>query len=258
MPARVLVIDDSLPLLGAVREALEAAGYSVETSAQPMQMALNLGSLRPDLVLLDVEMPEVKGTDVLATLKANAGEIDAWVALFSSRSEEDLVRLTAEVGAQGWIRKSNPFSPGRLAREVRRLLLERKASASRPATAAMVVDDSRAMRHILRTALEEASFEVAEAGHGVEALAQIAQRGGPPALMLVDLNMPEMNGYDLVVALRQRYADAATKILMVTSETDRQRIAEALEAGADEYLMKPFTREGLLEKLACLGSHRAP
>jgi two-component system chemotaxis response regulator CheY len=253
MPARILVIDDSLPLLKAVREGLLAAGYEVETSTQPLQMALDLGRIRPDLVLLDVEMPEVRGTEVLATLRENAATIRADVILFSSKPEEELERMAAEAGAQGWIRKASPLNPGRLAREVRRLVLARKEAqeAAGERVSAMVVDDSRAMRHILRTILESASFDVVEASHGRDALAQLEAHPKTPQLLLVDLNMPEMNGYELIAELRLRFT-SELRILMVTSETDPSRIQTALEAGANEYLMKPFSRESLLEKLEFL------
>lgn len=255
MSARVLVIDDDVPLLEAVRAALEGAGYEVETSSQPLELALDLSRVRPDLVLLDVAMPDVRGTDVLATLKANAGEIRAWVALFSSLPEDELQRLAEEAGARGWIRKASPFSPGRLARQVRKLLLDREREhAARPAPArALVVDDSFTMRQILRRVLEDAEIQVEEACHGREALEVIGARDEPPGLLLVDLNMPEMDGYELVTEVRAQHDASRVRILMVTSETDLTRIQRALAAGADEYLMKPFSGASVREKLECLG-----
>lgn len=253
MAARILVIDDNLTLLKAVRGGLEAAGYEVETSSRPLQMALDLGRVRPDLVLLDVEMPEVEGPEVLATLRENAAEIQAWVVLFSSLSEQELARRAEAVGAQGWIRKASPLNPGRLARRVRQLLLERKEAADRSAPPhALVIDDSSAMRRILRSILEDVAFEVLEARHGHEALERLGAVTVQPRLLLVDLNMPEMDGLEFIGQVRARFPASEARILMVTSETDRTRIQEALAAGADEYLMKPFSRASLLEKLATL------
>ena len=249
-----MVIDDSLALLHTVRGALERAGYEVETSSKPMEMASDLSRVRPDLVLLDIETPEVRGTEVLATLRENAAEIQAWVALFSGCGEEELARLTEEVGAQGWIRKAEPFNAGRLAREVRRLLRAREEARERGGTEwAVVVDDSRAMRRVLRGVLEGVAYEVLEAGDGREALERIEAEGVRPRLLLVDLNMPVMNGYEFLSAVRGSLTGWGARVLMVASETDRARIQQALEAGADEYLMKPFTRESLLEKLEFLG-----
>lgn len=118
---------------------------------------------------------------------------------------------------------------------------------------AMVIDDSRAMRAILRKQLGAIGFDVvAEAGHGLDGLARLRE-GAAPDLALVDWNMPEMNGLDFVVAVRAERAWDAMRVVMVTTETEFEHIAGALAAGANEYLMKPFTVDALREKLALLG-----
>jgi two-component system chemotaxis response regulator CheY len=116
----------------------------------------------------------------------------------------------------------------------------------------LVIDDSRAMRAILRQMLAGAGFEVAEAAHGREGLVRLGELGVPD-LVVVDWNMPVMDGLTFVKELRAEAAYAAVPVLMVTTETEVARMAEALEAGASEYVMKPFTREALLSKLDLLG-----
>ena len=118
---------------------------------------------------------------------------------------------------------------------------------------AVVVDDSRAMRMILRRALERFGFEVAQAGNGREALDQIHRDSAPVALFLVDWNMPEMNGLEFVKNLRADPQFAAVPIMMVTTETEAEQISTALEAGANEYVIKPFTDETIEDKLRLLG-----
>lgn len=117
---------------------------------------------------------------------------------------------------------------------------------------ALIVDDSRAMRTILGKMVTSLGFEVSTAIHGKDALDQLVA-GLRPELMLVDWNMPEMNGFDLLQSVRSDAAYAATKIIMVTTETEVQRIAAALAAGANEYIMKPFTPEVIYEKLCLVG-----
>lgn len=117
---------------------------------------------------------------------------------------------------------------------------------------ALIVDDSRAIRTIVRGILRPLGFETIEAGHGREALERLRE-GGPVELALIDWNMPEMNGFELVKALRADAANDATRLMMITTETDLADVARALEAGANEYLMKPFTRQLVEEKLALLG-----
>jgi two-component system chemotaxis response regulator CheY len=113
---------------------------------------------------------------------------------------------------------------------------------------ALVIDDSKAMRSIIGNMLRKAGHEVSEAENGVKGL-EYLNRTGPVDLVLVDWNMPEMNGYDFVVAVRSSPAYRAMPIVMVTTETEMCQVVRALEAGADEYVMKPFTRESLLGKL---------
>jgi two-component system chemotaxis response regulator CheY len=117
---------------------------------------------------------------------------------------------------------------------------------------AIVVDDSRAMRTILRRALEERGFSVTEAGHGKEALERLRQMR-IPHLALVDWNMPEMNGIELVAALRSDPNYNKLAIVMVTSESEPAQVERALNTGANEYIMKPFSNDALEEKLLILG-----
>ncbi len=117
---------------------------------------------------------------------------------------------------------------------------------------AMVIDDSRAMRLILGRMLKEIGFEVSEASHGKEALSKLAE-GQPPEIALVDWNMPEMNGIEFVVAVRADPRFAGMRLMMVTTEAEIEHMTMALEAGADEYVMKPFTKDVIVGKLALLG-----
>jgi two-component system chemotaxis response regulator CheY len=117
---------------------------------------------------------------------------------------------------------------------------------------ALVVDDSRAMRVILARALEPLGFAVREAADGEEALALI-HRGLVPSVVLVDWNMPNVSGIEVVRALAEHPARAAMRILIVTTDTEMERVAQALGDGADGYLMKPFTNEAVAEKLGVLG-----
>jgi two-component system chemotaxis response regulator CheY len=117
---------------------------------------------------------------------------------------------------------------------------------------ALVIDDSRVMRSILRHILRRLGHEVREAGNGREGLDSLRQFGTPD-LALVDWNMPEMNGFDFVRAVRADRAYDDLRLMMVTTENEMSKVAAALEAGANEYVMKPFTEEVIREKLELLG-----
>ena len=117
----------------------------------------------------------------------------------------------------------------------------------------LIVDDSRTIRTIIRRIMLELGFEVCEAANGIEALKVIEAEKAAVKLVLADWNMPEMNGFDLIVRLRQDPELSTLKIMMVTTVTEMDHMASALEAGADEYVMKPFTKDILVEKLEYVG-----
>jgi two-component system chemotaxis response regulator CheY len=117
---------------------------------------------------------------------------------------------------------------------------------------ALVVDDSSAMRAFLKMILKAAGFEVSEARNGKEGLKALAL-AVPPELILLDWNMPVMDGFQMLQQLRADVRCNQVKVMMVTTETEVAEMSRALGAGADEYVMKPFTRDVILEKLELLG-----
>lgn len=110
----------------------------------------------------------------------------------------------------------------------------------------LLVDDSRTIRSIQRNVLGQLGYsDVVEAGDGVEALQALSAT--PPDLMLVDWNMPNMDGLTLVKTVRETNKDLP--IIMCTTESERVRVLEAIKAGVNNYLVKPFTAETLAEKI---------
>lgn len=123
---------------------------------------------------------------------------------------------------------------------------------------ALVIDDSRTMRIVLRRQLEQLGYDVVEAGDGQQALDVLeSRRDAPPVLATVDWNMPVMNGLDFVKATRSEPAFRDVTLMMVTTEAEHGQIVRALAAGAHEYLIKPFTPDALVDKLDYLGLNPA-
>ena len=121
---------------------------------------------------------------------------------------------------------------------------------------ALVVDDSRFIREYLCSLLEERGVECVVAENGQLALNALAN-SGPCEVALVDVNMPVMNGLEFVKAVRGNAQMTDLKILMVTTEAEHAFIEAALDAGADEYLMKPFDEAALIDKLHMIGIGQA-
>ena len=115
----------------------------------------------------------------------------------------------------------------------------------------LVVDDSRVIRKVARRILEDMGFEIAEAADGMEALAWC--RAALPDAILLDWNMPVMTGLEFLKHLRQEPGGDKPTVVFCTVENDLERIREALECGADEYIMKPFDGDIMASKFAQAG-----
>lgn len=119
---------------------------------------------------------------------------------------------------------------------------------------ALVVDDSRAIRGILKKMLAEYGFEVLQAGDGVEGLHALKGEAADISLLCVDYNMPNMNGIELLRNMRSISRFNEIPAIMITTETHLSSMVAAFQAGASEYIMKPFTAEMLAEKLRIVGA----
>jgi two-component system chemotaxis response regulator CheY len=115
----------------------------------------------------------------------------------------------------------------------------------------LVVDDSGAIRKVIAGLFREIGFEVAEAPTGQHALEHCRQSA--PDIVMLDWNMPVMDGITCLRALRAAALSRRPMVVMCTTESQLPKIQQALAAGADEYIMKPFDREVLLDKLGQLG-----
>jgi two-component system, chemotaxis family, chemotaxis protein CheY len=118
---------------------------------------------------------------------------------------------------------------------------------------ALVVDDSKVIRLILGKTLEGLGYQVFQASNGQEALETLAKEAIDLRLVLVDWNMPVMNGLEFIRQVRADPDYAGITLMMVTTETHLDQVSAALEAGANEYVMKPFTADIIAGKLRLLG-----
>src|SRR5207247_1510880 len=113
---------------------------------------------------------------------------------------------------------------------------------------ALIIDDSRVMRMVLKQILQATGFEVAEAANGLEGL-ECLQRSGPMDLALVDWNMPLMDGIEFVRAVRANPKYDRQRLMMVTTEAGEDYRRTAFAAGADAYVVKPFKAQAIREKI---------
>jgi two-component system, chemotaxis family, chemotaxis protein CheY len=117
---------------------------------------------------------------------------------------------------------------------------------------ALIIDDTKAMRTFMRYLTQELQITSVEAVDGLDAL-EVLKKNPDCDIALVDWDMPRMNGLEFVQAIRADRTYDNLKLMMVTTQNAMERVAEALDAGANDYLMKPVTKEALEEKLRVLG-----
>ena len=117
---------------------------------------------------------------------------------------------------------------------------------------AMIVDDSKAMRRLLKSYVSRFAGAVVEAGDGVDALTLLEQDASPD-LAFVDWDMPRMNGLELLQKIRSLEKFSSMQVVMVTAHNSMEDLGQALEAGANDFLMKPITEEMVEDKLRMLG-----
>ena len=118
----------------------------------------------------------------------------------------------------------------------------------------LVVDDSSAIRKIIKAVADVLNMDTEEAQDGIEALEKLSGCYKEIDLVLLDWNMPEMSGYDVLVEIKNSDKYAAIPVMMVTTESQKSSIVAAVRAGANNYLTKPFTVDELQSKiLECLG-----
>ena len=112
------------------------------------------------------------------------------------------------------------------------------------------VDDSATMRKIIGRAVSMLGYEFLEAANGVDALAILKKHGQDVCLVIMDINMPEMDGIQALVAIKNDPDLLHLPVMMVTTDSDRGRMIQAVQAGAANYVTKPFSHDDLVSKIA--------
>ncbi len=219
----VLVIDDDAAARELVARFLEKQGLTVVPVADGAAGLAAARQHHPDVITLDVVMPGLDGWAVLTALKHDPATADIPVVMLSVVDEKN---LGFALGASDYLTK--PIERDRLLRVLRKYGRGRQEGASR---CVLVVEDDAATRAAIRRAMEREGWDVVEAEHGRAALQRTAER--VPDLVLLDLMMPEMNGFEFLEALREREAWRAIPVVVITAreltDDDRRRLNGGVE-----------------------------
>jgi adenylate cyclase len=229
----VLLADDSDLIHRHTVPILTANEYDVAEAWDGRQALEMLRSNAPDLLLTDVEMPNMNGYELCRTLKEDEATAGIPVVICSSLGEAADLERGFDAGADDYLVK--PVVPEELISRLHSLLATRMVSARERV---LVVDDSAAIRHLVADCLRRQGFKVETAVDGQDGLAKASAT--PPDLVLTDYDMPRMTGFELVLALRRNIGTRDVPIVMLTARDTQRDQAQMRAAGLTSYLIKPF------------------
>ncbi len=223
----VLVIDDDPVARNLVRRNLVKAGYRVEEAGDGPTGLARARALRPDVITLDVMMPGMDGWAVLTALKADADLADIPVIMLSILDEKT---MGFTLGASDYLTK--PIDRPRLLAALKRCAARGTADAE----GVLLVEDDADTRAMLRRMLERAGWTVAEAANGRIALEQLATR--TPQIVLLDLMMPEVDGFEFLETVRQRPELKTLPVIVITAKDLTEEDLRRLNGGVQEIVRK--------------------
>jgi PAS domain S-box-containing protein len=233
---RILVVEDEPDIAELIRYHLEGHGYRATTATRGEEALAKAHQEKPDLITLDILLPDMDGFEVLQRLKSDEETADIPVVILSIVPDRgDGFRL----GAVDYVTK--PIDEGRLLSAIGAILPKEDLI--------LVVDDDRDTTRLVQEVLGRAGFTVRTANNGFEALA--VARWEQPGLILLDLKMPGLDGYEILKRLKRDRATQDIPVVVVTgSVTDEEvKRKKVLALGAAQFLTKPFVIDDFVEEI---------
>jgi adenylate cyclase len=241
----VLVIDDDATARELLAEQLKAEGFSVVTASGGLEGLKLAKELRPSVITLDVIMPDLDGWSVLAALRQDSELAEIPVIVVTILDQQ---RRAVGLGAAGYLTK--PIDRERLHR-----LVDRFRAPAQP-TRVLLVEDDAFQRERMRSWLESQQWTVQEAANGREALDRLQR--SKPDLILLDLMMPEMDGFQVVATLQKDPGWRDIPVIVITALDLDARDRERLNSGVQSVLVKETFRPGdLVQRIRRLADTRA-
>jgi CheY-like chemotaxis protein len=254
----VLVVDDNATTRKLVRATLGAEGYELTEAADAAGALAAAAGAPPDLVLLDLVLPDLSGIEVVRRLRALPGWGELPILAFTAFSAAD-VDAAHILGAGFTDVVLKPVEPARLVQALRAYLpLEARSAPTGAGRTVLLVDDDPLQRKLLRIHLTGLGYAVAEAADGAAALAVLGARA-PPDAVLSDVLMPGMDGFDLCRAIRAEPRLAAVPVVLMSSHyseaADRQL---SVQSGANALVLRSPSFGDVLAALAEALQTKAP
>jgi len=237
---RILIVDDSVVIRKALSKKLDTLGAEVTQAVDGVEGLKKARAGQFDLVISDVDMPNMTGFELCEHLKKDKKTCRTPVLILSSRDRDEDIERGFRVGADGYLTKSG--GQDELLQNVREFLDRMDIIRNR---LVLVIDDSMYIRKTVGEALEKSGFHVVLAENGQQGLELLAS-GDIPDLIVSDLDMPVMNGIQLSKALRAQAQYKDIPLLIMSSTDDRAVIRRLFQLGAAAFMAKPFNMEQLV------------
>ncbi|MGE4293059.1 MAG: response regulator [Desulfovibrio sp.] len=235
----ILIVDDSKSALYAIETLLGASGVRITTASDGLEGQAKLKQRRFDLVITDVDMPELDGIEFCRWIKSNSSTADIPVIVLSSYESDADIEKGFQVGADAYVPKS--IAKTELIPRIEEVM--HKSACVRNKTV-LVVEDSRSIQSFAMEGLDAAGFKVMAANDGMQALEII--QNVTPDLVLTDLNMPNLNGGELCRKLFSMDPSRKLPVVVMSSMGDKPVMQRLIQDGVTAFIVKPFNIDMLV------------
>ena len=251
-----MIVEDDPMLVEIYEKKLTAAGFEVRVVSAGATVKSEMTDWKPELVLLDMVLPDMDGFEILEVVKKDPAIKDIPIYVFSNLSAKEDMERTKELGAAGFLTKSN-FTPTQLAEEVKKMLnnpdLTPRAAEPAAETGAMspennpvrkeatghkvlIIEDEDIFIDMFGDKLKQEGFEVVAAKNGKWGLKEAEK--GVFCCILLDMMMPAMNGYEAIQELRANPVTKNIPVIILSNSALDSEVQKALELGANAYYIK--------------------
>ncbi|HIJ78102.1 MAG: response regulator [Desulfobulbaceae bacterium] len=243
---KILVVDDSRSIRKGLRQQLETNGFEIQEAVDGLDALGKIKEFKPDLVTMDIDMPVMDGFKATAAIRETEFGKELPIIFLTSHDSLKEREHGFYLGAVEFISKSSPAPWQEVVMAVNRML---RCQALPENFTVLVVEDNDVTRRILVNIFSQNGLQVLEAINGREGLALAEKNRADIDLVITDYMMPEMNGGELCLKLRNNLGFRHTPIIFLSGVNEKSWILEMFRTGATDYIMKPFVKEELLARI---------